>query len=199
MVDVMLASTAILPAAELKVAPVKPTMTPRPAPPISFRASDAPTEMPMPTAPTASEAAADMTLASMLAAPFAETTIPVWPEMFILSMRMLVRVLMALLLSAPAPLTAIPPTPKPAASATDAARDRIVAVSAAPIFSAPVVALTTPAAPLSALRMIWLEVVLEMVLTAIVAAIAPEMPTIPPAMLKATAPATASMDALLAA
>ncbi len=135
----------------------------------------------------------------MLAAPVAERTMPVWPERLMVSTLARVRVEIALLLSAPAPLTAIPPAPNPAANATEAARERIVALSVAVTASVPVVARTDPAAPLAALRMIWADVVLAMVLTAVVAAIAPETPTMPPAMLKATAPATASMVALLAA
>ena len=151
--EVMLDKAEMLPLAELSVAPVITTATPRPVPPMSLRASDAPTETPIPIAPTPKDSAAAITLASMLAAPTAEMSIPVCPASVMLSMLTRVSVEMVLLLSAPAPLTARPPIPKPAANATEAARDRIVALSLAATVNAPVVAVTEPAAPLAALRM----------------------------------------------
>ena len=164
-----------------------------------LRALEEPIDMPIPKAPAPSEAAAESTLALIVPVLVAITkTAP-------LAIRVMVSMLAAtplrMLFSelAPAPLKA--PPPKPTATASEAAEavEWIVALSVAVTEIAPALALTTPATPLAALRLIWAKVVPAMLFFAIVAAIEIAPATWPKAALSATAPAFVSMaEALLA-
>ena len=86
MLEVIVALTATLPLVETREALVTVARTPLPMPlPMLLCASDAPTEMPTPTAPTPIEAAAEITRASIAAAPVATSEMEECADRLILS------------------------------------------------------------------------------------------------------------------